>query len=134
MPTVITHTVLNPAPYDDDFDTAVRTGQGHPEVVVGSSRGGAVAMSIDSGLPPLVLLCPAWKTRETATTVKPGTIILHSRADEAVPFSDSEEMVTNSDLPSDSLIEVGAGHRLADDESLAMMLEVVEFRNPRNRK
>ena len=32
-----------------------------PQVVVGSSRGGAVAMNIHSGEAKLVLLCPAWK-------------------------------------------------------------------------
>ena len=32
-----------------------------PHVVVGSSRGGAVAMNIKSGDARLVLLCPAWK-------------------------------------------------------------------------
>jgi len=48
----------------------------HPDVVVGSSRGGAVAMNINAGSPPLVLLCPAWKHWGTARTVKPGTIIL----------------------------------------------------------
>ena len=60
------HTVLNPALPDDDFDAAVRIAQaefaqGKPDVVVGSSRGGAVAMNIDAGTTPLVLLCPAWK-------------------------------------------------------------------------
>lgn len=40
--------VLNPALPEDDFDTAVRIAQaeydqGQPDVVVGSSRGGAVA-------------------------------------------------------------------------------------------
>ena len=60
------HEVLNPALPDDDFDAAVRTAQAeydqhHPDVIVGSSRGGAVAMNIDTGDTPLVLLCPAWK-------------------------------------------------------------------------
>jgi len=125
------HEVLNPALPDDDFEEAVRIAQaeydqGHPEVVVGSSRGGAVAMNIDSGDTPLVLLCPAWKTWGTATKVKPGTIILHSGADETVPFSDSEELVRNSGLPSESLSEVGTEHRLADERSLAMMVRAVE--------
>jgi hypothetical protein len=125
------HEVLNPALPDDDFDAAVRIAQeefdrGDPDVVVGSSRGGAVAMSIDCKDTPLVLLCPAWKTWGRATTVKPGTTILHSRADESVPFADSEELVINSGLPSGSLIEVGTEHRLADAESLATMLRAVE--------
>jgi alpha-beta hydrolase superfamily lysophospholipase len=129
------HTVLNPALPEDDFNAAVAIAQaeydqGKPDVVVGSSRGGAVAMNIDTGDTPLVLLCPAWKTWGTATTVKPNTTILHSRADETVPFADSEELVTNSGLPSSVLIEVGTEHRLADEESLAMMLRAVERAPP----
>jgi alpha-beta hydrolase superfamily lysophospholipase len=113
------HDVLNPPLPDDDFDAAARIAQAEfdrhpPDVVVGSSRGGAVAMNIDSGTTPLVLLCPAWKRWGTATTVKPGTIILHSRADEVVLFSDSEELVRNSGLPKSALIEVGMEHRLAE--------------------
>ncbi len=122
------HTVLNPALPDDDFDAAVAIAQaeydqGQPAVVVGSSHGGAVAMKIDSGDTPLVLLCPAWKKWGTATKVKPNTVILHSRADELVSFGDSGELVKNSGLPSESLIEVGNEHRLADDDSLEAMLE-----------
>jgi hypothetical protein len=125
------HTVLNPHLPEDDFDAAVAIAQAEydqakPDVVVGSSRGGAVAVDIESGDTPLVLLCPAWKTWGTATTVKANTTILHSRADETVPFADSEELVRNSGLPSSALIEVGTEHRLADEESLAAMLRAVE--------
>jgi len=121
------HTVLNPALPDDDFDEAVRIAQDEydaeqPNVIVGSSRGGAVAMNIDSGDTPVILLCPAWKNWGTATTVKPNTKILHSRADDVVPFEDSEELVENSGLPDEVLIEVGSDHRLADPEPLAAML------------
>jgi dipeptidyl aminopeptidase/acylaminoacyl peptidase len=58
--------------------------------------------------------------------VKPGTVILHSGADEVVPFADSVELVRNSKLPSKSLIVVGHEHRLADPESLAKMIEACE--------
>jgi hypothetical protein len=37
-----------------------------------------------------------------------------------------KKLVRNSDLPLDSVIEVGTDHRLADPESLAAMREVVE--------
>ena len=126
------HEVLNPALPDDDFDAAIKIAQaeydqGQPDVVVGSSRGGAVAMNIDSGDAPLVLLCPAWKTWGAASIVKLNTVILHSRADETVPFTDSEELVRNSGLPSESLIEVGFEHRLADEESLEAMVRAVEM-------
>ena len=124
------HTVLNPALPDDDFDAAVRIAQaefdqGQPDVVVGSSRGGAVAMNIDAGATPLVLLCPAWKFWGKATTVKPGTTILHSPADETIPFADSQELLRNSGLPESALIVVGTDHRLADPEPLKAMLEAV---------
>ena len=125
------HEVRNPALPDDDFDAAVRIAQAEfdrhqLDVVVGSSRGGAVAMNIDSGTTPLVLLCPAWKRWGTATTVKPNTVILHSRADDVVPFGDSQELLRNSGLPESALIEVGTEHRLADEESLQAMLKACE--------
>ena len=125
------HEVVNPKLPDENFDEAVRIAQTeyyqhHPDVVVGSSRGGAVAINIDSCDTPLVLLCPAWKKWGTATTVKKSTIILHSRQDDVVPFTDSEELVRNSGLPESALIEVGDDHRLADPEPLKAMLETVE--------
>lgn len=125
------HEVLNPALPDDDFDAAVRIAQAEfdrhrPDVVVGSSRGGAVAMNIDSGSTPLVLLCPAWRSFGTATKVKPRCVILHSRADDVVPFSDSEDLIRSSRLPAESLIEVGSEHRLADSASLEQMLHSIE--------
>jgi alpha-beta hydrolase superfamily lysophospholipase len=125
------HTVLNPSLPDEDFEEAVRIAQAEfdqhqPNVVVGSSRGGAVAMNIESGDKPLVLLCPAWKKWGKATTVKANTIILHSRADDVVPFENSEELIRNSSLPESTLIEIGTDHRLADPEPLAMMLRACE--------
>jgi hypothetical protein len=47
------------------------------------------------------------------TTAKPGTVILHSRADDVVPFADSDELVRYSALPASALIEVGKDHWLA---------------------
>ena len=60
------HEVINPALPHEDFAEAVRIAQAEfdkhkPGVVVGSSRGGAVAMNINSGHATLVLLCAAWK-------------------------------------------------------------------------
>lgn len=125
------HTVINPKLDDEDFDESVRVAQAEfdqhqPDVVVGSSRGGAVAMNIDSGDTPLVLLCPAWKRWGSAKTAKKNTTILHSRADDVVPFEDSVELVRNSGLPESALIQVGNDHRLADPEPLAKMLEACE--------
>lgn len=122
------HQVINPALDDHDFALAVETAQAEydqhrPQVVDGSSRGGAVAMNINSGDAKLVLLCPAWKNWGTAKTVRPDTVILHSRADEVIPFADSEELARNSGA---KLIEVGRDHRLADPEPLEVMLASVQ--------
>ena len=149
--------VINPALDDDDFEVAVATAQAEfdkhqPQVVVGSSRGGAVAMNINISnanfayanfdIPvlksqvamnintcntKLVLLCPAWKKWGVAKTVRPGTVILHSRSDDVVPFSDSEELVASSGLPPETLIEIGNDHRLADGSSLSVLLWVCKL-------
>jgi hypothetical protein len=126
--------VINPALDDNDFDAALRTSQAEfdkhqPALVVGGSRGGAVAMNINSGNAQLVLLCPAWKNWGIAKTVKPSTVILHSRADDVIPFADSVELVRNSGLPASALIEVGSDHRLAEPEPLEAMLKACERRD-----
>ena len=122
------HKVIEPDLDDDDFSLAVRIAQRafdehQPDVVVGLSRGGAVAMNIDIGETPLVLMCPGWKRFGNARTVKKNTVILHSRADDVVPFSFSEELLINSGLPPEALIEVGKDHFLSDPDSLEAMLE-----------
>lgn len=130
------HEVLNPALPDDDFEASVRIAQElidreQPSVIVGSSRGGAVAMNVKPRQSQrLVLLCPAWKRWGTAKTVPPETIILHSRADEVIPFADSEELVSASGLDPTALVEVGDDHRLADPAPLAAMLDVCNRTEP----
>lgn len=122
------HEIINPKLPDEDFQEANRIAQAEfdkhqPQVVVGSSRGGAVAMNINSRSAKLVLLCPAWKKWGTARTVRPDTVILHSRADDVIPFADSEELARNSGA---TLIEVGTDHRLAEPEPLKAMLRACE--------
>src|SRR5262249_37251817 len=122
---------LNPKLPDEDFSEAVRIAQAEfdkhrPDVVVGSSRGGAVAMNLDSGKTPLVLLCPAWKKHGTARTVKQGMGILTSRAGAVVPFATGGEPVGPTGPPPSALIEGGSDHRLADPEPLAAMLRACE--------
>jgi hypothetical protein len=124
------HTVINPALDHDDFAQAVKVAQAEfdqhqPQVVVGSSRGGAVAMNIKSGNARLVLICPAWRKWGAAKSIRPDAVILHSRADDVVPFADSEELARSSGA---TLIEVGTDHRLADPEPLAVMLKACEGR------
>lgn len=127
------HEVLNPALSDDDFEDALQTAQKvydahRPDAIVGSSRGGAIAMNLAAGSTPLVLLCPAWKRWGNARTVRQGTVILHSEADDVIPIADSRELVRNSGFPESALVIVGTDHRLADPEPLEAMLKACEQR------
>lgn len=126
------HEVIHPKLDDDDFDLALKTAQAEydlhqPDVIVGSSRGGAVATNIESKQTPLVLLCPAWKKWGSVKKLKPNAMILHSRKDDVIPFEDSEELVLKSGLAPETLIEVFSDHRLADETSLSVMLWACKF-------
>ncbi len=55
--------------------------------------------------------------------MRSDAVILHSRADDIIPFADSEELARTSGA---TLIEVGCDHRLADPEPLAAMLAACE--------
>jgi hypothetical protein len=125
------HEVIDPKLSDDHFGEALRVAQvefdtHRPDVVVGVSRGGAVALNIDTGDVRLVLLCPGWKKWGTARTVKPGTVILHSRTDDVVPFADSEELARNSGLPDSALVAVGTDHWLSHPDALDALLWACE--------
>lgn len=120
------HEVFNPGLDDNDFAAAVQTAQREfdlhrPDVIVGSSRGGAVALNLLSGQTPLVLLCPAWRYWGSARSLQAPALILHSRHDAIVPFADSEELLRASHQPGDCLLAIGEDHRLADPESLAVL-------------
>lgn len=122
--------VLHPALPDDDFDQSVRIAkrvfhQGQPDVVVGSSRGGAVAMNIDTGETPLVLIAPAWRNWAEATTVGPKTVILHSAGDDVVPLEDSRELLRRNGLPEDRLVVAGENHRMTDKAAFQALLEAI---------
>jgi hypothetical protein len=116
---------------DEDFAAALTIAQAayetlKPDKIVGSSRGGALAMNLDAGATPRVLLCPAWKRWGNATRVPPGTLILHSREDEVIPFADTLELLANSGLSEDAALRVtGHDHRLADPESLQALLAAI---------
>jgi hypothetical protein len=125
------HDLVEPDFPHDDFGAALRIAQAElarikPDVVVGSSRGGALAMNLDAGDVPLVLLCPAWKRWGRVGKVKPGTQVLHSREDEVIPFEDTLELLRNSGLDESALTVTGENHRLFDPASLAAMAAVVK--------
>lgn len=129
------HEVLNPSLPDDDFAESVRIAQEEydrhrPQVIVGSSRGGAVALHVEAPGAGLVLLCPAWKRWGTPRRAPAGAILLHAVEDEVVPWTDSQDLAAFSGLPQSAVRIVGRDHRLADPEPLAAMLQAVESWTP----
>ena len=106
--------VHNPNLSDWFFSRAVAQAQTaydefQPDVIVGSSRGGAVAMNMDGGDSPLILLAPAWRRWGKATSVKQNCVIIHSAHDEFVPYEDSLEFCGRSKA---KLFAAGRDHRL----------------------
>jgi hypothetical protein len=102
------------------FSSAVASAQEaydefQPDVIVGSSRGGAVAMNMESDK-PLILLAPAWRRWGTVDVVKnPNSFVIHCPNDDSVPYEDSVKLCENS--KGLTLITTGKDHRLNDDEA-----------------
>ena len=122
--------VLNPTLPDDDFEASVAIAQralveGAPDVVVGSSRGGAVAMRLPLGDTPCVLIAPAWRRFGTSAGAARHTIILHSPADDLVPLADSQTLLQTARLPEDRLVVVGEGHYMTDHEALEALVAAI---------
>jgi predicted esterase YcpF (UPF0227 family) len=122
------HEVYEPTLPRGDFKGSIETAQSYvdehtPDVIVGSSRGGAIAMNIDPRGARLVLIAPAWNIYGTNTKIASNSVILHSKADNIVPYSDS---MTISNLNKAKLIETGDDHRMNDTHALKAILAAVE--------
>ena len=114
------HTVLNPLLPKADFDESVRIAQEEvdlegPDLIIGSSRGGAVAMAIDPGRARLILIAPAWKHFEVPPSAPAGTDVLHCTNDTTVLYQDSQK------LQGANLVPCGDDHRMADEDALAAL-------------
>ncbi len=123
--------LLNPYLPDEDFVESCRRAQGQleggsPEVIVGSSRGGAVALNIATGEVPLVLIAPAWSRWGEAKRVKPSVTILHSAADEVIPLQDSLQLLVNSQLAANAHLQiVGKDHNMTDPAALGALVQAI---------
>ena len=119
----VVHPVLN----DWNFDRSVREAQEHlneikPDLIVGSSRGGAVAMNIQSENIPLVLLAPAWRVFGRKDRTKSSSTIIHSASDTLIPINDSRRLSANSNC---QLVIAGTDHRLNCEEGKNALKTVV---------
>ncbi len=110
----------------------------HPDVIVGSSFGGAVALELQvrkiwQGR--TVLLCPAHQlvaqranVRGAPSRIPPvvegRTVVVHGRQDETVPFQHSEALVQSTAA---KFIAVDDDHRLSINSTAANLKQWVEL-------
>ncbi len=123
-------TLVAPALPSDDFAASVRLAQAtfdehQPAVVVGSSRGGAVALSLAPHDAAVVLVCPAWSKFAPETKATARTRILHSERDELIPLAESHELADVSGLSPDAVTVVGVEHRMSDAAALTALVAAV---------
>ena len=122
------HEVLNPALLKGDFEASVQIAQKVydselPDIVVGSSRGGAVAMSMETHDTRTVLIAPAYKKYNVTPSKSSGCVtVLHSICDDVISVRDSADLVTEYGY---QLHVCGADHRMSDADALNMLERVV---------
>ena len=121
------HEVIAPELERDDWEQSVLAAKQaiiahNPDVVVGSSRGGAVAMAARPRM-PLVLVAPAWVKYAPWATVSGATTVIHSVDDDIVPYEDSVKL---RDIFGAKLVEAGMSHRMSDFDALAAILHACE--------
>jgi len=95
--------VIAPSLPKDDFEKSVQIAQREleqtqPNLIVGSSRGGAIAMRLAANV-PLVLCAPAWRKSNVEPVVPAGTRIIQGIKDTVVLLADSIELEARNGLP-----------------------------------
>ena len=120
--------VLNPWLPANNFNKSLEIAQSSlkedPDIIVGSSRGGALALALEIHNVPLILIAPAWKRFGAATNVHAGTVILHSEHDDIIPFGDSQELFRNN--VGLEIIACGDSHRMNDPDAMHHLTDAIE--------
>tara|TARA_A100001015_G_scaffold318460_1_gene438422 strand:+ start:331 stop:813 length:483 start_codon:yes stop_codon:yes gene_type:complete len=121
--------VIAPSLPKEDFTLSVKRAEYamhafKPDVIVGSSRGGAVACAMAAGYTPKILIAPAYKKFDVKNPdVDITTTILHCKKDDLVDFEDSIKLKEQFAC---DLIECGEGHRMSDPAALQTILDVLK--------
>jgi predicted alpha/beta hydrolase family esterase len=112
------YSVLVPRLPGWSFRAALRVAQDafdgfDPIIVVGSSRGGSLALHLDTRDRPMILLAPAYQFfggMPDRETIPQGSVVIHSPDDHLVPIRHSLELVQH--LHDLGLIRAGETHHL----------------------
>ena len=120
--------VLNPLLPKWSWDESLANAQTlinseRPDLIIGSSRGGAVGLSVNTLGIKLVLIAPAWKQFGGNIQLASSGVVLHCREDKYVPYEDSEEL---RDKTGATLITCGTNHRMNDPDALEAILDAVK--------
>jgi len=121
------HKVLNPALPKDSLEESIAIAQGiidrdWPDIIVGSSRGGAIATAVDSKGARLILIAPAWKLYGITPRAGSDTTVLHCPTDDIVPYEHTKELAEKTGA---KIIECGECHRMSDNDALSSLVESV---------
>lgn len=119
--------VFSPSlPKEDLFDS-IKIAQAwvdryKPDVIVGSSRGGAIAAHLDADVRK-IMIAPAYRAFALQPrAVDEKDVILHCVDDAIVPYRFSIELAQATDCV---LIECGENHRMSDSDALEKLGEVL---------
>ena len=100
------------------------------DVIIGASRGGAIALAIPDDR-PLILLAPAWRYFGVRPRPDAEGVVIHSPRDRLVPLRHSRELCRR--CPGLRLVIAGAEHKLncpAGRSALAAALDDLFGRPP----
>jgi len=123
------HEVIKPSLNNIFFSSAVQEAQKaydqfNPDVIVGSSRGGAVALNMQAGNTPMLLIAPAWKRfGKKLDKIQNNIFVMHSEHDNTVSYKDSVELVKIN--PNICLFTVGKDHQLNCMEGFNTMKSIL---------
>jgi hypothetical protein len=109
----------------ESFSESIRIAQDmfdavDPDYVVGSSRGGAIAMAIDSQQTSLVLIAPAWKKYNVSPQLNSEAVVLHSADDDVIPLGESYILAAPLHI-------CGESHRMSDKDALDTLCSVLKI-------
>lgn len=124
--------VFNPGLPRSSFEESIKIAQKvvdeeDPDVIVGSSRGGAIAMCVNPRGAKLVLIAAAWQRfggNIHQGKIKSDCVIIHSDQDKIVDIDDSVALANQTGHP---LLTVGKCHRMNDSDALEGMLDAVKW-------
>lgn len=125
------HTVFAPHLPANDWKGSVSLARNtidsvRPDVVVGSSRGGAVAMATEPNC-PVVLIAPAYAKYCPEAQLSTNAVILHSVSDEIIPYSDSVRLARGNEQ---RLHTTGHDHRMNDQEAISTLIKLLPLEVP----